>query len=42
MNVSFKKQMENDIVATADGTVATINCTAGQAVESGEVLATLN
>ena len=35
-------KMENEIVATQDGTVASINCTVGQAVESGETLATLN
>ena len=34
-------KMENDIVATADGTVATINVAAGEMVEPGAVLATL-
>ncbi len=35
-------KMENDIVAPQDGTVAGINVTVGQNVESGEVLATMN
>ena len=35
-------KMENDIVAPQDGTVASINVTAGQSVESGAVLATMN
>lgn len=35
-------KMENDIVAPEDGTVATINVAAGDAVEAGDVLATLN
>lgn len=35
-------KMENDIVAPQDGTVASINVTEGQSVESGAVLATLN
>ena len=35
-------KMENDIVAPQDGTVACINVTAGQSVESGAVLATMN
>ena len=35
-------KMENDIVAPQDGTVASINVTVGQSVESGAVLATLN
>lgn len=34
-------KMENDIVATQDGTVASINVTVGQQVESGEAIATL-
>ena len=34
-------KMENDIVATADGTVATINVSTGDMVEPGKVLATL-
>ena len=35
-------KMENDIVAPQDGTVASINCSVGEQVESGAVLATLN
>ena len=35
-------KMENDIVAPQDGVVASVNCSEGQAVESGMVLATLN
>lgn len=35
-------KMENDIVAPQDGTVASINCAAGDTVETGAVLATLN
>ena len=35
-------KMENDIVAAQDGVVATMNVAAGQSVESGEVLATMN
>ena len=35
-------KMENDIVAPADGTIATINVSTGDSVESGAVLATLN
>ena len=35
-------KMENDIVAPQDGTVASINVTPGQSVESGAVLATMN
>ena len=35
-------KMENDIVAPQDGTVATINVSAGDAIESGATLATLN
>ena len=34
--------MENDIVAPQDGTVASINVSTGDSVESGAVLATLN
>ena len=34
--------MENEIVAPEDGTVASINVAAGDAVETGQVLATLN
>lgn len=35
-------KMENEIVAPEDGTVASINVAAGDAVETGQVLATLN
>jgi biotin carboxyl carrier protein len=35
-------KMENEIVATEDGTVASINVSAGQTVEAGDLLATLN
>ena len=35
-------KMENEVVAPQDGTVASINVTAGQSVESGAVLATMN
>ena len=35
-------KMENEIVAPEDGTVASINVAAGDAVETGRVLATLN
>ena len=35
-------KMENDIVARQDGTVASINVSTGDSVESGAVLATLN
>ena len=35
-------KMENEIVATADGTVASINVQVGSSVEAGDVLATLN
>lgn len=35
-------KMENEIVAPSDGTVASINVTAGQSVEAGTLLATLN
>ena len=35
-------KMENEIVAPEDGTVASINVTAGQSVEAGDLLATLN
>lgn len=34
-------KMENDIVASQDGTVASIDVTVGQQVESGAVIATL-
>lgn len=35
-------KMENEIVASASGVVASINVTAGDTVESGSLLATLN
>ena len=35
-------KMENEIVAPQDGTVASVNVSAGDAVEAGAVLATLN
>lgn len=35
-------KMENEIVASSDGVVASINVAVGASVESGEVLATLN
>ena len=35
-------KMENDIVAPQDGTVASINVSVGDSVESGATLATLN
>lgn len=35
-------KMENEIVAPQDGTIATINVAAGDAVEAGNVLATMN
>ena len=35
-------KMENEVVAPADGTVASINVSVGDMVESGDVLATLN
>jgi biotin carboxyl carrier protein len=35
-------KMENEIVSPQDGTLASINVTAGQAVEAGVLLATLN
>lgn len=35
-------KMENEIVASSDGTVASIDVAVGANVESGEVLATLN
>ena len=34
--------MENDIVAPEDGTVATIDVTVGQTVDTGATIATLN
>lgn len=35
-------KMENEVVAPEDGTVASINVSAGDSVEAGVVLATLN
>lgn len=35
-------KMENEVVAPQDGTVASINVSVGDMVESGDVLATLN
>ncbi len=35
-------KMENEIVATDDGTIASINVATGQSVEAGDLLATLN
>ena len=35
-------KMENEIVAAEEGTVASVNVTAGQMVESGDIIATLN
>lgn len=35
-------KMENDIVASQDGTVASINISKGDSVEAGQVLITLN
>ncbi len=35
-------KMENEIVAPQDGTVATVECAAGDSVESGKVLVSLN
>ena len=35
-------KMEVDVVAQEDGTIATINVAVGDAVESGDVLATMN
>ncbi len=35
-------KMENEVVATEDGTIASINVAAGDMVEPGDVLATLN
>lgn len=35
-------KMENEIVATDDGTIASINVSAGQSVEAGDLLATIN
>ena len=35
-------KMENEIVATEDGTIASIDTSVGAAVEAGDILATLN
>lgn len=35
-------KMENEVVAPEDGTIASINVSAGDAVEAGDTLATLN
>ena len=35
-------KMENEICAPQDGTIATVECAAGDSVESGKVLASLN
>lgn len=35
-------KMENEVVAPQDGTIASINVAVGDAVEAGDVLATLN
>ncbi len=35
-------KMENEIVAAEDGTIASINVTANQMVEAGDLVATLN
>ena len=35
-------KMENEVVAPEDGTIATINVSANDSVEAGDVLATLN
>ena len=35
-------KMENEVVAPEDGTVASINVAAGDSVEAGDTLATLN
>ncbi len=35
-------KMENEVVASQDGTVASINCAVNDKVEAGAVLATLN
>jgi biotin carboxyl carrier protein len=35
-------KMENEIVASSDGTVASINVSSGESVDSGATLATLN
>ena len=35
-------KMENEICASQDGTVATVECAAGDSVESGKVLVSMN
>ena len=35
-------KMENEICAPQDGTVATVECAAGDSVESGKVLVSMN
>lgn len=35
-------KMENDIVSSCDGTIATVNVTKGQSVETGTLIATIN
>ena len=35
-------QMENELCAPQDGTVATVECAAGDSVESGKVLVSMN
>ena len=35
-------KMENEVVASEDGTIASINVSAGDTVEAGDTLATLN
>ncbi len=35
-------KMENEICAPQDGTIATVECAAGDSVESGKVLVSLN
>ena len=35
-------KMENDIVAPQDGTIASVDVSAGSSVDTGDVLATLN
>ena len=35
-------KMENDVVASCDGTIASINVTKGQSVETGTLIATIN
>jgi biotin carboxyl carrier protein len=35
-------KMENEIVASQDGTIASVDVAAGQSVEAGDILVTLN